>query len=431
LLLPSHGCAAACLHANVAVVALPSILSRQQDVLRSSASFRFLFGSTLVSGLGTWIAVVALSLDVFDRTHHSGPWVAALLIADFLPAVAIGLLAGPLVDRLSRKRLLVGADVVRVVAFVLLAVAVRPWQIVALAFLAGAATGFARPAAYAGLPNLVSADDLPRANSLLRTADQLTITVGTLLGGVVVAASGPDLAYWLNAASFVFSAGLLLRIPGSVLQLGRVESHGHWRDVAEGIQAVRGSRVLTAVLVSWNLVMVAVALVNVSEVFLAKVSFNAGDFGFGLMWAAAGVGAVIGAFFASSVLERRSMTAVYSASILLMAFGYVAAAVSPNVWVAVWCVLVGGIGNATAIICNSLLVQRGAPDHLRGRVFTLIMGSNFAVLGVGMAAAGLLVNLVGPRWVWGIAGGIAGASALTGYAMLRRTHLAVPEPAPL
>ncbi len=412
---------------------MPLILSRQQDVLRASPSFRLLFGSTLVSGLGTWIAVVALSLDVFERTDHSGRWVAALLIADFLPAVAIGLLLGPLVDRLSRKWLLVGADIVRVAAFVLLALAGRPWQIVALAFLAGAASGFARPAAYAGLPNLVTADDLPRANSLLRTADQLTITAGTLLGGVVVAASGPDLAYWLNAASFVFSAGLLLRVPGAVLQLGRVESHGHWRDVAEGIQAVRGSRVLTAVLVSWNLVMLAIALVNVSEVFLAKVSFNAGDFGFGLMWAAGGVGAVIGALFASSVLEHRSMTAVYGASILLMAFGYVAAAVSPNVWVAVWCILVGGVGNATAIVCNSLLVQRGAPDHLRGRVFTLIMGSNFAVLGVGMAVAGVLLDEVGlgPRWVWGIAGVIAGVSALTGYAMLRRTRLAVPEPAPL
>jgi MFS family permease len=422
---------AACLRANVAVVTLPSFLSRQRDVLRTSDSFRFLFGSTLVSGLGTWIAVVALSLDVFERTHHSGLWVAALLIADFLPAVAIGLLLGPLVDRLSRKRLLVGADVMRVGAFVLLALADRPWQIVALAFVAGAATGFARPAAYAGLPNLVAADDLPRANSLLRTADQLTITAGTLLGGVVVAASGPDLAYWLNAASFVLSAGLLLRIPGAVLQLGRAESRGHWRDVAEGVQAVRGSRVLTAVLVSWNLVMLAIALVNVSEVFLAKISFNAGDFGFGLMWAASGVGAVIGALFASSVLEHRSMTLVYGASISLMAFGYLAAALSPNVWVAVWCILVGGVGNATAIICNSLLVQRGAPDHLRGRVFTLIMGSNFAVLGVGMAVAGVLVNQVGPRWVWGIAASLAGASALTGYAMLRRTRLAVPEPAPL
>jgi MFS family permease len=411
-------------------VALPLILSRQRDVLRASQSFRFLFASTLVSGLGTWLAVVALSVDVWDRTH-SGVWVSVLLIADFLPAVAIGLLLGPLVDRLSRKWLLVGADVLRLTAFVLLAFAGRPWQIVALAFLAGVASGFARPAAYAGLPNLVPAETLPRANSLLRTAEQLTITIGTLVGGIVVAASGPDLAYSLNAASFLFSAALLLRIPAGLLQQGRVESHGHWRDVAEGIQAVRGSRALMAVLVSWNLAMLAIALGNVSEVVLAKVSFNAGDFGFGLLWAATGLGAVIGALLAPTWLERRSMTFLYAGAILLMGLADVAAAVSPNVWVAVWCVLLGGVGNATALICNTLLVQRGAPDNVRGRAFTLIMGSNFAVLGVGMAVAGPLVDAVGARWVWGIAGGIAFISALTGYAMLRRVRQPMLEPAPL
>ncbi len=406
------------------------ILGRQREVLRSSASFRLLFGSTVVSGLGTWLAVIALSVDVFDRTH-SGVWVSALLIADFLPAVAIGLLLGPLVDRLSRKRLLVGADIVRLAAFVLLALAVRPWQIVALAFVAGVASGFARPVVYAGLPNLVDAETLPRANSLLRTAEQLTVTTGTLLGGVIVAAAGPDLAYWLNAGSFLVSASLLLQIPGGLLQEGRVASRGHWRDIAEGVDVVRRSRALLTVLVTWNLVQIGIALVNVSEVVLAKVSFNAGDFGFGLMWTASGIGAAVGALFASSWLERRAMTLVYAAAIALMAFGDLAAAVSPNVWVAIWCIALGNIGTATAIVCNSLLVQRGAPDHVRGRAFTLIMGSNFAVLGVGMVGAGVLVNEVGPRWVWGIAGGLAAVAALTGHAMLRRTQKAVPEPAPL
>ncbi len=404
------------------------ILGRQREVLRSSASFRFLFGSTVISGLGTWLAVIALSVDVFDRTH-SGVWVSALLIADFLPAVAIGLLLGPLVDRLSRKRLLIGADVVRLAAFVLLALAVRPWQIVALAFVAGVASGFARPAVYAGLPNLVDAETLPRANSLLRTAEQLTVTTGTLLGGVIVAAAGPDLAYWLNAGSFVVSASLLVRIPGGLLQEGRVASRGHWRDIAEGIDVVRHSRALLTVLVTWNLVQIGIALVNVSEVVLAKVSFNAGDFGFGLMWAASGIGAAVGALFASSWLERRAMTLVYAAAIGLMAFGDIAAAVSPNVWVAVWCIALGNIGTATAIVCNSLLVQRGAPDHVRGRAFTLIMGSNFAVLAIGMAVAGVLVNAVGARWVWGISAAFTAIGALVGYAMLRRTPQPVLEPA--
>jgi MFS family permease len=414
--------------ANVARVAVPLNLARQREVLRSSGSFRLLFASTLISGLGTWIAVVALVIDVKDRTG-SPVWVSALLVADFLPGVAIGIGLGPLVDRLSRKRLLVGADLVRLAAFVLLALAVRPLQIVALAFCAGVASGFARPAAYAGLPNLVREEALPQANSLLRSADQLTIMLGTLVGGVVVAASGPDLAYWLNAASFLLSASLLVRIPGALLQQGGVQSRGHWHDVAEGFRAVLGSRALLTVLVSWNLVMLTIALGNVSEVFLATVSFNAGSFGYGLMWAASGLGALVGALTASSWLERRSMTAVYAAAIGLMGIGYLAAAGSPNVWVAAWCVLLGGVGNATAIVCNSLLVQRAASDRVRGRVFTVIMGSNFAVLGIGMAATGPLVDAVGPRWVYAIAGGVALAASLAGYAMLRREPRRVPEPA--
>lgn len=409
---------------------MPPFLARQREVLRSSPSFRLLFSSYLVSGLGTFLAVIALTVDVYDRTH-SGKWVAALLIADFLPAVAIGFLLGPLVDRLSRKRLLVGADVVRLIVFVLLTFTVTPGQIVALALVAGIATGFARPAAYAGLPNLVSVEDLPRANALLRLAEQLTITAGTLLGGAIAAAAGPDPAYVINAVTFGVSAVLLLQIPRALLQQGRTGSRGYWQDLGEGIRLVLHSRPLLAVLLSWNLAMITIAFVNVSEVVLAKESFDAGDFGFGLLFAANGFGAVIGALFASTLLERRGMTLLYGLAIGLMGIANIAAGISPNVWVASLFVVASGIGNATALVCNTLLVQRGAPDYVRGRAFTLIMGTNFAVLGLGMAVAGPLVDAVGARWVWGIAGAIGIVAALTGYALLRREPAAaMPEPAP-
>ena len=407
---------------------MPPFLARQREVLRSSPSFRLLFTSYLISGLGTFIAVIALTVDVYDRTH-SGKWVAALLIADFLPAVAIGFLLGPLVDRLSRKRLLVGADVTRLIVFVLLTFTVTPGQIVALALVAGVATGFARPAAYAGLPNLVSVEDLPRATALLRLAEQLTITVGTLLGGAIAAAAGPDPAYVINAVSFGVSAVLLLQIPRALLQQGRAESHGYWQDLGDGIRLVLHSRPLLAVLLSWNLAMITIGFVNVSEVVLAKESFDAGDFGFGLLFAANGFGAVIGALLASTLIERRGMTLLYGLAIGLMGVANIAAGISPDVWVASLFVVASGIGNATALVCNTLLVQRGAPDRLRGRAFTLIMGTNFALLGLGMVIAGPLVDALGARWVWGIAGGIGVVSALTGFAMLRREpSAAVPEP---
>src|SRR4029453_17366834 len=109
-----------------------------------------------------------------------------------------------------------------------------------------------------------------------------------------------------------------------------------------------------------------------------------------------------------------------------MGLGDIAAGCSPNVWVAVWCVLLGGVGNATAIVCNSLLVQRGAPDNVRGRVLTVVICATSAVLGIGMALAGPLVDAVGARWAYVIAGMVALVAAATGFVMLRRRPGHVP-----
>ena len=89
----------------------------------------------------------------------------------------------------------------------------------------------------------------------------------------------------------------------------------------------------------------------------------------------------------------------------LMAVGYGIAAVAPNIYVAVPAVVLASFGNGAAVVCNALFVQRGAPDELRGRAFTVIMSSNYALLGVGMVAAGALTDAFGARWVWGGGGG--------------------------
>src|ERR687885_1211560 len=192
-------------------------LVRQLDLLARAPSFRSLFFATFGSGAGTWLAFVALTVDVFDRTH-SGEWVSALLVADFLPTIAIGLLLGSLVDRLSRRRLMIGADLVRLAVFCALPFARSAGAIVALAGVAGLANGLFRPAVYAGLPNLVADDELPHANSLLQTSENVSWAVAPVVGGALVAAAGPDLGYWVNAATFLASALLLLGIPAGRLQ---------------------------------------------------------------------------------------------------------------------------------------------------------------------------------------------------------------------
>jgi MFS family permease len=398
--------------------------SRLADLFGRAPSFRQLFLAAVASGLGTWLAFVALTIDVWDRTR-SGSWVSALLIADFLPTIVVGLLLAPLVDRFSRKRLMVGSDLFRFAVFCALPFAGSATAIVLLAGAAGVATAFFRPALYAGLPNLVEDADLPRANSLLQTAENATTTLGPVAGGLLVAATSPHSAYWINAATFVVSAALIARIPAARLQVARSLSEGHVRDVAAGLRVIRASRALVTVLVVWNLVMFANGGHNVAEIVLAKVSFHAGDFGFGLLVSAAGLGLAFGSLLAGPLLERHRPGEMYGGSMALMALGVGGAAIAPDVWVAAFCIFVSGIGNGAAIVCNALFVQRGAPDAVRGRVFTVLMSSTYVTMGLGMVAAGPLTNSIGPRWVWGAAAAIVAVASGLGLALAR--GIAAPE----
>jgi MFS family permease len=407
-------------------------LRQRLGLFERAPSFRVLFLAALGSGLGTWIALVALTIDVFDRTG-SAKWVSALLIVGFLPGIVTGLLLGPFLDRLPRRRLMLASDLANVAIFAALPFAGNATTLVVLAGLSGFANAFFRPVVYAALPNVVDERDLANANSLLATVENLTITAGPLASGVLVAATSPDAAYWVNAASFLVSFALVLRIPARMLQSERAITRGHWHDLADGFTLIRRSRALLTVLVTWNTAMFATSAINVAEVVLAKVVFDSGDFGFGLLVAASGLGLTIGSFGVSSAIERRGIAKVYPVSLVLMALGVGGAAASPSVWIAAAFAVVLGIGNGGAVVSNALLVQRGAPDRLRGRAFTVLMASTQISVAIGLIVAGRLTDAFGARWVWGYAAVIALVASVVGWRLSRGISEAAAdeEPAPL
>jgi MFS family permease len=392
-------------------------------LLRTAPGFRLLFFATLGSSLGTLLATVALVIDVKDRTN-SGPWVAALMFVEFLPAVAVGLFFGPFLDRLPRRGVMIVADLLRCGVFCTLPFAVSAGQIVALAAIAGFTTGVFRPAVYAGLPNLVAEDELARANSLIQTGENISWTLAPILGGALVAATSPDTAYWVNAASFLLSALLVARIAAEKLQGALAVSRGFVRDLAEGFGRVLRTRALRTVLVVWTIALSGIAASNTAQVFLAKDTFSGGDFGYGLIFGCIGLGLAIGSLAAGTWVERRSVGGVYAASILLLAIGIGAAGAMPNVWAALPCFVLSGVGNGVAVVCNSLLVQRGASDEVRGRVFTVIMSVNYAAYGVAVLAAGPLTDSYGPRWVYGVVGLVLLLASLIAYVLGREE---IPE----
>jgi MFS family permease len=387
-------------------------------LLKDVPSFRLLFLATLASSIGTWLAFVALVIDVGGRTDDAN-WISALLIVEFLPIIVIGFVAGRLIDRVSRRWILVVSDAVRAGVFFALPFTTSALQIIMLALAAGIATSLFRPAVYAGLPNLVSDRDLPEANGILQTADNLTWTIGSVVGGALVAATSPDVAYIVNGVSFAVSAVLILRIRQRFEEADRAPSRGGWQDITEGLALAVRSRALLTVLVAWSIVMLANAGVNVSEYFLATKVFKGGDFGYGLLVGATGLGLVAGSLFGGSWVSQRGLAIPYAVSIGLMALGFGAAALAPNVWVAALVVIAAGAGNGVAVVTNALLVQRGAPDRLRGRAFTVVMSVGYAVLGLGMVVAGPLTNAIGARAVWGISAGLTALGAIVGLALVR------------
>jgi MFS family permease len=408
---------------------VPSPLRRQLALLRRSGPFRLLFIATLGSGLGTWMATIALTADLTARTH-SPWWVSLLFIVTFLPSVVVGLGFGPLVDRLSRKRLIVNADLIRLAVFVALVFVHTPVAIIALAAIAGVANSFFRPAVLAGVPNLVAADELAHGTSVLQATDWAAAAIGPVLGGVIVGAWGADVVYWINAATFAFSAVLLLRIPARLLQSEQAITRGHWRDLADGISAFRRSPALQTALLAFSFAMFAAGLNNVAEIFLAEDALHRGAFGYGLLWTATGIGLVIGSLISGTLLEKRDLRVVYPLVFLPWAVGLLGAGIAPDLWVAAAAMVLAGFGNGLAFPLTVVIVQHNSTDVLRGRIFTVIISAHNAVLGVAMVTAGALTEVAGPRWTYGVASALLVLASATAFVLFRvRQPSGAAEPA--
>jgi len=239
--------------------------------------------------------------------------------------------------------------------------------------------------------------------------------VGPIAGAAMVSVWSPSVPYAVNAGTFLVSAALVSRIHEHQLRSAEPITQGHWRDVADGVRLVLTALPLRTVLVVWNIVVVGSAAINVAEVVFAKDVLHAGDLGFGALVAASGLGLAVGSYLAAPSLAKVGLRRHYVGSIGLMAVGLTGAAASPSIWIAIPFIVGSSSGNRAAIICNQLLIQRGAPDRFRGRALATIMSSTYAVLGLAMAAAGVLTDTVGARWVLvgaGIANAVAGVVAL-------------------
>ena len=382
------------------------------SLLRRNPDFRRLYAAQLISFGGDWFMTVAL-FGLVDRLTDSSVFVAMTITVPELAFFLLSPVGGALADRLDRRKLMIAADLARA-ALCLPLLLVNSQETVWLVFLLLAAiSAFMacfEPAASASVPNVVDAEDLGAANTLIGSAWGTMLAVGAALGGLVVTFLGRDAAFIGNSVSFLLSAWLLFRVRRAFAERRdeRVEHPGIVEATRETIAyARRDHRVLSLLGVKAGFGLAAGVLVLIA--LFATDVFHEGDIGIGLLMAGRGVGALIGPFLGRSLAgpdDRRIFTAI---GVALGVFGgaYMLLGLSPSLAVAIPIVLVAHLGGGSQWMLSTYGLQVITPDRIRGRIFAFDYALVTLSLAASSFAAGWLADAIGPRpTVMGL-GGVA------------------------
>ncbi len=381
-------------------------MSVHTAILRNNRNFRLLFIGQTVSQLGDWFNSVAVFALLLDLTG-SATAVAWMMIVQFLPMAVVGPIAGVVVDRVDRRRLMIATDIVRGVTILgLLMVRTREQVWFAYVVMALVVTGssFFEPARTATIPNVTSRDELMPANALSSATWAAMLAIGASVGGLVTAFAGRDLAFVLNAASFFASAWFIGQTRFDAQPAPRPAPRG-WleltglADLRDGLAYVRRSRHIAALLfvkAGWGLAGGVLLLLTIfgQQIFPVGGSTAAG---IGVLYGARGIGAGLGPIALRWMLGqtptvmRRSIGPAY----FIVGGFYVALAVAPTLPLAAACVLLAHFGGSILWVFSTVLLQMEVPDAFRGRVFAAELALVTLTSSISSYATGYALDQMG------------------------------------
>ena len=404
--------------------------------LLAHPGFRRLLAAHTVSRSGDAFNTVALAILVF-RLSGSGFGVAGVAVAEIAPVLLLGPLAGAVVDRLPRRRVMVAADLWRAALAALLPlVAHRLPAVYAVAFGLSAGSVFFGPASASLLPALVEPRRLVAANGALWSAAVASQIALAPLAGLLVARLGPAPAFRLNAASFLVSAVLLKGLPaGATLHAGpeageAAQPRRRWAaEVRDGLSLLARRPLLRLLAVTQLLAALSAGATSALLVVLAQRHLGVGAEGFGLLLAAIGVGAVTGPLILARASVGTRPAGVFG-PYLLRGVVDLALATSRSVPAALVALVAYGVGTSTGMVTFTSLLQTEVPPELRGRAFAafdvLWQAGRLASLAVGGAAA----DVFGIDTVYFLGGLLLLVAGGLGLARRRRLPPAPEAPAP-
>ena len=446
-----------------------------RQLLARNANFRHLWSGQVVSEIGDWlnnIAVLALTLELAGPGHE-GRAIAIYAIARHLPLFLFGPIAGVVVDRADRRRVMIVADVVRAflaVGFLLAQKFSSLPAIYAVGASLFAVSAFFNAAKRAVIPVIVrEADELLNANSLSASTTAATIAVGSALGGLVATFISRDLVFFLNAATFLFSAILIrrIRLPARApLIVGADLSRGGITPVAkdasrekarvsldvrivtglrrafiefqEGLRYVKRDGMLTAVFVvaaGWGLgngaarALYSVFGARFGELAAGTWAARPRDFGISVLFVAMGAGGVLGAPLARRFnAAGEDLGARMGRSMILDGCGLALFSLMPNLWTASLVLIAREVNFAIWWTAQQTIIMRRTDNAFAGRIFASYETLTTLMMVGSMYGAGAAADAYGIRPVIA-AGGLTIAFSGLLWFLLRRRHGGMPAAA--
>ncbi|HVJ07178.1 MAG TPA: MFS transporter [Acidisarcina sp.] len=394
------------------------------QLLSRNRNYRFMWMGQIVSEIGdnfNNIAVFSLAMAL----THSGLVVTGVLLARAVPAITMGPLAGVLLDRFDRKRIMIASDLMRALValgFIFALTSHRIWVLYLFSALLMVASPFFTAGRSAILPTIANPEEIHTANSLTQTTQWMTLTIGTFLGATVVAI-GYKWAFVFNAGSFVFSAWCIwhlcapdasgFRAKNKVL--AEEEVIRPWHEYREGLRYMRSVPLVLAIAllaVGWA---TGGGAAQILFTLFGEVVFNRGASGIGIIWGCAGLGLLAGGALANWLGRRLSFNA-YKLTVFIdyVVHGgaYVLFSRAQRFDMALLFIFVSRSGIAVNSVLNYSYLLRTVADRYRGRVFATIETLTWTMMMISMMGAGIASTRYSPRSIGIVAGLLSSTTAI-------------------
>jgi MFS family permease len=375
-------------------------------LLRRNPDFSRLYLALLVAFAADWFATVAL-IDLVLETTDSTTAASLILVLQMAPFLVAMPIAGMLADRFDRRLMLTGANVARGIVCIGLLFAVDAdtvWIAFVVVGLLAFGAAFFEPTVSASLPNLVDREDLPTANALIGSAWGTMVAFGAAIGGVVTATVGREVTFLMYPLLFFVSAALVWSVKRSMREAATVAAedvprglNGLISTVTETVALARRDHAVASLLLTKPTFGVATGIVHMLAITSDDI-WGTGQLGVGILFAARGLGALVGPFLARTyaVDDMRRLLRGISLAFLVYLVGYALLPLSPVIWAAAVFVFIGHVGGGAQWTLSSFGLQRTTPDRVRGRVFAVDFGLALTISSISTLTAGWLASVIGP-----------------------------------